>query len=91
MIYPHFPLNRLLFSHIKEQHKDAVVKEVEELLLNALCRQFDDHEDHLARQFITIPSWLNCVLRGDEVVYLYDSNGWYLVVLGQYRAILVDT
>ena len=34
MIYPHFPLNRLLFSHIKEQHKDAVVKEVGVFSLN---------------------------------------------------------
>ena len=34
ILYPHFPQHRLLFSHIKEQHKDAVVKEVGVFSLN---------------------------------------------------------
>ena len=53
---------------------------------------------------VTRTSWLNCVLRGDDgkegkecaesvdiALSVLASTGWYLVVLGQYRAILVES
>ena len=42
--------------------------------------------------FVTRSSWLNCALRDDQAVYwvmsVWYSNGWYLVVLCQYKVIL---